>query len=29
VTQEKTISLKAGESQELNFPTEVEKVASR
>ncbi|MCI0357769.1 MAG: TIGR03000 domain-containing protein, partial [Planctomycetaceae bacterium] len=29
VTQEKTISLKAGESQELTFPTEVEKVAAR
>jgi len=29
VTQEKTISLKAGESQELSFPTEVEKVAAR
>ena len=29
VTQEKSISLKAGESQELSFPTEVEKVAAR
>lgn len=29
VTQEKSISLKAGESQELTFPTEVEKVAAR
>jgi uncharacterized protein (TIGR03000 family) len=29
VTQEKTISLKAGDSQELTFPSEVEKVAAR
>ena len=29
VTQEKTIALKAGDSQELTFPSEVEKVAAR
>jgi uncharacterized protein (TIGR03000 family) len=29
VTQEKTISLRAGETQELSFGTQVEKVASR
>jgi uncharacterized protein (TIGR03000 family) len=29
VTQERTISLKAGQSQELTFPGEVEKIATR